>query len=63
MKTYQLSTGECFSLLGAIEARIRQMEGVIESEAEANPLMVEAAELDIRNLQRVWRWLTRPDNP
>lgn len=56
-KTYRLSDEECFSLLGAIEARIREMEGVIEAESGANPEMAEAAALEVKNLHRVMQEL------
>lgn len=53
MKTYQLSDEECYSLFGAIEMRIRFLEGVIEDESKTNTLMAEAAALEIKNLYRV----------
>lgn len=48
-----LTGDECFSLLGAIEYRIKYLESVIETESGKNPGIAESATADKKRLEDI----------
>lgn len=61
METIELTKDEEFALFGAIEARIKQIEGYIETrmrliecgKADPNDTFIEAAEIEIKVLNGI----------
>ncbi len=52
-KAYSLTDSEAFSLFAAVEERIRMLEAVVECENDYR--MIDAAELELKNLHRCLR--------